>query len=79
MSHECTECKGRLHDYLCSNQLSDDLTGMVCRLCDSKMSWTDESSNEEGKEEWHVQNKKVKNGKRERTRTRRQEVVREAS
>ena len=62
MSHECTECKGRLHDYQCSNQLSDELTGMVCKLCDSTMVWTDEVV--EGKGEWQVKNKKVKNGRK---------------
>mgnify|MGYP001370034886 CR=1 FL=1 len=64
MSHECTKCKGRLHDFLCSDQLSEELTEMVCKLCDSRMSWTEGNGNEDGKEEWQVQNKKVKKGKK---------------
>ena len=71
MSHVCAECKGRLHGYLCSNQQSDGMNGMVCRLCDAKMAWvskTDENGNKEGNKEWHVKNNKAKNGKKGKSR-----------
>ena len=42
LSHRCRSCNGRLHGFLCSNEKSDELIGMVCKHV-RLMRWNSES------------------------------------
>ena len=54
LSHRCRSCNGRLHGFLCSNEKSDELIGMVCKQCEADAMEFGEST-EGGNEKWQVQ------------------------